>query len=678
MSGSSPRSYVKETRHRDQMLQEEQETDDDLVKKLDRIAYRFFSDAVNERQELVEDYQTTLKAAYMAVGSDLYLSRIVLYTILMSTFGLFIGGMVGLAALSLGTVQELVGVQLPVAVVLAFMGTVLISIVFGGLTALLGYIYPSYKANRRKTAIDSAMPSAVTFMYALNRGGMSLPQVFEIIADSEDTYGEVSREMQTVMNEIDMRSLDLMQALRKSGRRTPSPKFSDFVDDMLATLDSGADMTSFLSDKADEMIEDAKRDQANFIQTLELMSEVYVTAIVAGPLFLIVIQVVMSMIGGSSDPSQLDGIVYGLLPFMNIAFFFLIDFLAGADEKVSDEIPLKDNTRERSDKSIEDFVDESDNEQVQKVYEAKQKRERTALLRQPVTELLHNPDITLLFTVPLAILEIITVLVIGAAEPSISAFIAAPMKQTGLLILGPLFTMAVPLSVFHEITSRRESKMMKRLPDALKQLASANAVGMTLTESLDTTAENTTGRLGDEFESVRNDVKWNHDANSALIKFANRVQVPIVTRTVKLITEANESTGDIEDVLEVAAKNVESQYRLEQERSQTMLMYTAVLLISFGVYLFVIFILDSEFLTKIADISAGGGGGGGAAGGGGGGFELSDLPIDRFRMVFYHSTIVQSFASGMIAGFLKTNDIRSGLKFAIILSSISTAVFAFL
>jgi flagellar protein FlaJ len=230
--------------------------------------------------------------------------------------------------------------------------------------------------------------------------------------------------------------------------------------------------------------------------------------------------------------------------------------------------------------------------------------------------------------------------------------------------------------LFYEVGSRRERKMMNRFPDALKQIASANSVGMTLTESLETTAENTSGRLGDELMLVKNDIKWNNDVNFALIKFANRVQVPIITTTMKLITEANESTGDIEDVLSIASKNVETQVRLRKERNAAMIMYTAVILISYVVYLFVIALLDMMFLSVIEEMGAEQGSGGAGDSPDSEQFDVAGLNVDRFRLVFYHSTIVQAFGSGLISGYLSSNDIRSGIKFALVLCVVSSIIFS--
>jgi flagellar protein FlaJ len=228
---------------------------------------------------------------------------------------------------------------------------------------------------------------------------------------------------------------------------------------------------------------------------------------------------------------------------------------------------------------------------------------------------------------------------------------------------------------------------MGRLPDALKQLASNNSVGMSLKESLEAAAENTGGRLGTELQKVKNDIDWHNNINGPLIAFANRVKSETLARTVKLITEANKSTGDISDVLDVAAKDVSTRQKLKEKQKDALRMYTAVILISFAVYLFVIAVLDGAFLTQLANISAetgnqsaqtaSGTGGGSGLGGGGGGLSmnLSDLPVDKFRMVFYHSTVVQALASGVLAGTLGSGDARSGLKYSCVLIVLATGLF---
>ncbi len=670
MSDAS-RNDIRDTEHRDTIL-EQKKAYDTYDNKTDKIAYRFFGDIFDDNQEFLESYQKHMKGAHIPIGADLYLARVILYSIITAIITFILMSGVSLALLSMGILEAITDTEL-IAYIVAVSFPIFCVLFISPIVGALYYILPQYKSSRRGSNINATLPSAVTFMYALSRGGMNMNQVMRMVAENDAIYGDVSKEFGTIIQDMEYFSRDSLSALRRAGKRSPSQKFSDLMDDMVATLDSGAKIERFLEKKSDDLIIEAEREQKNFIEQLSLLGEVYVTAFVAGPLFMIIITVIMALMGGA-EPTQLDGIVYMLLPFMNVGYFFLINVIAGNSGIQPREIPYDQSVVKRSKVDLDKFVDESEDEKVERVYKAKKKRERTSLIFPPydesILELIRNPNMTAIFTSPISILYLIFAITTGLAELSFSAFVDEPVLQTLYWFLIPLFIIIVPLMIFYEIGARREKRMMNRFPDALKQIASANSVGMTLTESLETTADNTSGRIGDELMLVKNDIKWNNDVNFALVKFANRVQVPIITKTIKLITEANESTGDIEDVLSIASKNVETQVRLRKERNNAMLMYTAVILISYVVYLFVIALLDMMFLSVIEEMDGDSGAGDEAEE-----FDLENLDVDRFRLVFYHSTIVQAFGSGLIAGYLASNDVRSGIKFAVILCVVSSIIF---
>jgi|AntDeeMinimDraft_6_1070357.scaffolds.fasta_scaffold01736_2 flagellar protein FlaJ len=671
------RKDIENTSHRDTIIEDKQNYDT-YENKTDQIAYRLFGDLFNNNKEFLDKYQKNMKGAHISIGSDLYLARVLFYTLVSAILIFFVTTPISLFLIFNGSLEGITETTMMAnGVAIGF--PILSVFLFAPMIGVLYYIMPQYKSSRRSSSLDATLPSAVTFMYALSRGGMNINQIMRMIAKNDEVYGEVSYEFGTVIQDMEYFSRDSLSALRRAGKRSPSQKFSDLMDDMVATLDSGAKMENFLEQKSEDLIEEAEREQKQFIEQLSLLGEVYVTAFVAGPLFMIIISVIMALLGGA-NPQQLDGIVYMLLPFMNVGYYFLINVISGSEGVKARKIPTNKSTMKRSNVELEDFAKNSDDERVKRVQKAKKKRERTSLIFPPykesLIELTREPNKTAIFTAPIALMFLIFVVITGIAQPTFSAFIDAPVLQTVYWLLIPVYIILVPLMLFYEVGSRRERKMMNRFPDALKQIASANSVGMTLTESLETTAENTSGRLGDELMLVKNDIKWNNDVNFALIKFANRVQVPIITTTMKLITEANESTGDIEDVLSIASKNVETQVRLRKERNAAMIMYTAVILISYVVYLFVIALLDMMFLSVIEEMGAEQGSGGAGDSPDSEQFDVAGLNVDRFRLVFYHSTIVQAFGSGLISGYLSSNDIRSGIKFALVLCVVSSIIFS--
>lgn len=695
------RVEMQDASHRDRFMHAQVQSEETIITRFDGLAYELFGDYFDSNSDMFAKLEHMLRQSRQPLDVDLYLSRMTLATVFAVVAGLllFVPFIFGLAFV--GVFDSVLAGVIPTpfnVVVVVLFGFIMYGL-FGALSGVgTAYGLAWYRVFNRQSNLNRQAPFAVTFMYALSRGGMNFVEVLRTLAESKDAYGDVAYEFESVMRDMEYLSIDLPRALRRASARTPSETLSNFLDDTVSVIDSGADLTGFLEDKSERMLRDAEDEQENFLTILALLGEVYVTAFVAGPLFLIIITVIMTMLG-SGGTSMLAGIVYGLLPVMNVAFFVLIDTLTEDEKKASTEI--SDSRSQKSSEELRaefgEYIDEDSPEEsrIEKIIKAKEKREQSEWRRDPINWMLDNPLRTLAVTGPFTAIYLLVALVVfgpsnvllGFTQPAqaIAMGELGPVVLTTYLLVIPLVVTLTPISVFHEISSRRNNSMMNRLPDALKQLAASNAIGISLTESLAQTAQNTKGKLGDELEQVGNDITWYSDVNGALIAFSNRVRLPVVTRTVKLITEANQSTGDIADVLSVAAKDVGKRQQLRKERFNEMLMYTVVVLISFAVYLFVIYMLDTAFLSEIAKLgSSGAATGASDAGNVGGqstsgiGFDLGSLPIEMIRMIFYHSTVIQALGSGLLAGQLGRNDVLSGLKFSIALLVIATAVFLFI
>ena len=258
------------------------------------------------------------------------------------------------------------------------------------------------------------------------------------LSESEDAYGEVAREMKPLVSDMDMINNDMPTALHRAAKRTPSDNLADFFDDLQSTLDSGSNITRFLNDKSEEYLEKARREQKNFISTLELMGEVYVTVFVAGPLFLIIISVVMSMLsGGGGAVRQLYGIVYGLLPFMNVGFYLLIDFLAGSSSEVADKLNEK-SIRDVTMEELEEYKSE-DGDVFDKVIKNRKKRGRRQFIRHPIEKMVKNPHYSFVFSVPISIVAFIFFIVSGLGQLAFQPYVDAPVVNTLFTFTGPLF-----------------------------------------------------------------------------------------------------------------------------------------------------------------------------------------------------------------------------------------------
>jgi len=653
------------------------ERDEGTTKKIDRFAYGLFGSYFEGKKSRYAGYRKKINQARMEVGFDMYLSRITLYSLITGVVGIILGAVLTFVLAQIGVVEGLTGaLELPPAIqgfvdayralIVGFFLAVILAAVLGGIAGGILYYVPSFKAGERKRQIDNTLPFAVTFMYALSRGGMNVLEVMEKLSNAEDVYGEVANEFDMILRDMDYFGNDLRIALRNASDMTPSENLSDFLDDLLSVIDSGGEITPFMLNKSQQYHEVRKQDQKGFLDTLALMSESYVTAFVAAPLFIIIITAIMSVMGGA-NLMQLYAIIYLVLPLASGGFAFVIDLISGGGEGSTDNLETNRDPFELED--VEEMARTSGDERLDDLVRAKKLQGTKDFIRDPLAKVREKPLISLAFTVPVALLFPVVAILTGLATPSIEAFKNQPVTNTIFTAIIPLLITTVPLSYYHEKRQRREKKILREMPETLKKMASANETGMTLDESLLLVSKTSSGILSDEFKKVHNEIQWDTGLNDALVGFANRIKVPRVSRTVKLITKANESSGNVQEVLEVAARDVDTAYKLDRERFQNMIIYTVIILISFLVFLFVIVILERQFLSAMAEEASG------FDSGGGGGFSIEEVPIKTYRMIFFHASVIQGFSSGLVAGQMGEDHVLSGLKYGIVMTLIAVAVF---
>jgi flagellar protein FlaJ len=658
-----------------------------FLDKFDRLAYRLFGEYFTHKKDEYSGYRNVINQARMNVVYNVYLSRVLLASVILGIVGGIIGIFVSVSLSSAGYFEGVtVALEAPGPIegffrqYASYVFGFLLTIISSQLLAVTGggilYYIPTYRASERRRKIDKVIPSAVTFMYALSRGGMNIIEVMEELSEADDVYGEVANEFDMILRDMEYFGSDLRIALENASEMTPSENLQKFIDDLLSVIDSGGDVTPFLLNKSQQYHEIRKQDQKSFLDTLTLLAEAYVTAFVAAPLFIIVITTIMSMMGGA-NMTQIFLLVYGGLPIASVGFVIVIDMMATDANEGSGTL---DTDSERFE--IEDLKknsENSENNRLEEIVEGRRKSEIKSRLRNPLYSIKKKPILSLIITFPIAVASAALSIASGLAEPSIGAFFSNPITNTTYLWVFPLLITAIPLSYFHERKSRKEKRVLKELPDTLKKIKSANSTGMTLKNSLLLVSETSSGEIADELEKVHNDVEWRGNLSDALVSFANRMKIPRLSRSIKLISKANESSGNIQGVLDVAARDVEVEYKLDRERFQNMIVYTVIIILTFLVFLFVIVMLDRRFLTEMTEV-AGSSSGAGAeeSASSGGALDVSEIPIETYRMVFFHASIIQAFTTGLIAGQMGENDLLSGVKYSIVMTLIALLVFMFM
>ena len=207
------------------------------------------------------------------------------------------------------------------------LGTIFITIfsllVFGGLTYLVFILYPGIEAGNRRRNIDASLPYAINYITSMSTAGITPAEVFRLLGSSS-IYGQSAVEARYISREIDIFGRDLIDALRLVSSSTPSTRMKEFLQGTMASVASGGNITDYFRTKAEQYALENRQTQKMFLETLALVSESYVTAMVAGTLFLIILQSIMSVLSGDNKPMFLYAVIYVMIPLGSVMFVIMI------------------------------------------------------------------------------------------------------------------------------------------------------------------------------------------------------------------------------------------------------------------------------------------------------------------------------------------------------------------
>lgn len=201
--------------------------------------------------------------------------------------------------------------------------TVLSLLIFGGISYLIFLLYPGIRAGERSRNIEATLPYAINYVTAMSSAGITPDEVFRLLGQST-IYGESAVEARYISRETDFFGKDLLDALRSVSQATPSERMREFLQGAVASISSGSNLTEYFRTKAHQYTLENNQQQKAFLETLGLIAEAYVTAMVAGMLFLIILQSIMTLISGDSNPFFLYIIIYLIVPFGSMMFVILI------------------------------------------------------------------------------------------------------------------------------------------------------------------------------------------------------------------------------------------------------------------------------------------------------------------------------------------------------------------
>ncbi len=239
-----------------------------------------------------------------------------------------------------------------------------------------------------------------------------------------------------------------------------------------------------------------------------------------------------------------------------------------------------------------------------------------------------------------------------------------------------LITALAPYGIYAGRRRHRIKNMEARFPDFLRDLASSHKGGLTLVQSVQIASRGEYGDLSAEIQRLADQLSWNVSFEEAFGHFADRVNTPLLRRSVNLVLEAGRSGGGTTDVLLAAARDAREIKTLERERNLNMSVYTTVIYVTFFVFLFVVAVLVGQFLPEI--IRAGEATANSNLDMGESGLNLGGVGESDYRQFYFIAASVQAIGNGMLAGIMGSGSAAAGLRHAAVMIVCTYISFGFL
>ncbi len=242
----------------------------------------------------------------------------------------------------------------------------------------------------------------------------------------------------------------------------------------------------------------------------------------------------------------------------------------------------------------------------------------------------------------------------GAADGNLFMFLL------GLAIA----SVALPFILELNLENKRDLQIGEMFLEFSRSLAESVTTGTPVSKSIVNMRTKNFGPLTPYIQKLGNQIALGIPVSRALQTFAYEVDNPIVTRAVTLIGEAEKAGGDIDFILESAAKSISEVEKLKKERKASIYSLVVQGYIIFFIFIGIMLVMEYKILPLTAGISQFGGLN----------LKVQDLKNVDLKQTdgktkaqdlaapFLYLLLSQGFFVGLVIGKLTEGSVRAGLK----------------
>ncbi len=237
--------------------------------------------------------------------------------------------------------------------------------------------------------------------------------------------------------------------------------------------------------------------------------------------------------------------------------------------------------------------------------------------------------------------------------------------KINILLLGAVVAiiLTLPYGIMDFLDMRSYYEAERRISDFLRDVAEYTTFGMPISGAIVRASQTNYGPLSKEVKRVAALISWGIPVEEALSEFGKDTNSPNIIRAGKIIVKAAESGSNISDVMNMVSEFTSQMQLMRNSRFTEMKNYTMVMMIAFGVFLFVVLIIDIDFLPKLS-----------SHGVALYGLSIQGAQIQSIENVFNIGMLIQGGGTGILSGVLRDGRVSSGILLSGLLILVSTVV----
>jgi len=282
------------------------------VTNFERFAMRHLIKYIEPHSVIFEDLRKDLKMSGMNKTLEEYLSMAVLTCLILFIIELPLFSII-FSMLNLGFL-------------FSFFMAITTSILICTFFFVLFVNYPKFIMRDKARDVERTLPFAGIYLSTIASSRLPPHKIFEIFSKFKE-YGEVTKEARRIVADMEMFGLNIYDSLEKAVDRTPSRELRDLFWAILSTLKSGGDLTIYLGEESKTFLNNYRRRLNEFARSLSIYLEIYLTALVLGTIFFIILTSVMSGFTGIVASNMVFiqfFLIFFFIPLISTAFIILI------------------------------------------------------------------------------------------------------------------------------------------------------------------------------------------------------------------------------------------------------------------------------------------------------------------------------------------------------------------